>query len=225
MKKVVMRNVETKELSIWDADRVPQYEALCEDVKESPKHTPVVYFDDESTEVSYQKSLPALPSVQGVEEAADNYVEEIYSNYVGKGKPEVEILVSQKKIDCHRDFVAGAEWGLSQVDVSGLASEISSLRWVLNKIQESPRKTLRSLHWTFDKENVTVVQHLESLWQRLNSQSNSPVKGEDQEVKSDLGVCKRCNREPATTDYNGHGYYVCDHCNNHLNDEFDEEYK
>lgn len=44
-------------------------------------------------------------------------------------------------------------------------------------------------------------------------------------IPSDLGICKRCKQESATTDYNDHGHYVCDHCDKKLNDEFDEEYR
>lgn len=28
----------------------------------------------------------------------------------------------------------------------------------------------------------------------------------------------------ATTDYNGHGYWVCAHCNKMLNEEFDRDF-
>jgi hypothetical protein len=41
----------------------------------------------------------------------------------------------------------------------------------------------------------------------------------------DLGTCKECGTRKATTDYNGHQYYVCDPCSNRLNREFDNEYK
>lgn len=41
-----------------------------------------------------------------------------------------------------------------------------------------------------------------------------------------LGICveKGCERQ-ATTDYNGHGHYVCKQCNDSLNRHFDEEYR
>lgn len=41
-----------------------------------------------------------------------------------------------------------------------------------------------------------------------------------------LGICveKGCER-PATSDYNGHGHYVCKQCNDSLNRHFDEEYR
>ena len=38
------------------------------------------------------------------------------------------------------------------------------------------------------------------------------------------GTCKRCGRNRATKDYNGHKHYVCDHCYDMLNDEFDDFY-
>lgn len=53
------------------------------------------------------------------------------------------------------------------------------------------------------------------------SVSSIPIidKGED------LGVCKQCDNKPATKDYNGHKFYVCDRCFDNLNNDFDEEYK
>lgn len=42
----------------------------------------------------------------------------------------------------------------------------------------------------------------------------------------DLGLCKEKNcNEKATTDYNGHGHYVCEYHDRKLNDYFDEEYR
>lgn len=35
------------------------------------------------------------------------------------------------------------------------------------------------------------------------------------------GTCLECKKKQATHDYNGHGYYVCESCNNCLNREFD----
>jgi hypothetical protein len=42
---------------------------------------------------------------------------------------------------------------------------------------------------------------------------------------ANLGTCKECGTRKATTDYNGHQYYVCDPCSKRLNREFDNEYK
>jgi hypothetical protein len=39
-----------------------------------------------------------------------------------------------------------------------------------------------------------------------------------------MGICKKCEKEPAIKDYNGHGHYVCDVCYNRLNDYFEQEY-
>lgn len=41
----------------------------------------------------------------------------------------------------------------------------------------------------------------------------------------DHGMCKDCKTSKATIDYNGHGCWVCAHCNEMLNDEFDREYQ
>lgn len=39
------------------------------------------------------------------------------------------------------------------------------------------------------------------------------------------GICKRCKREPAVTDYNGNGHFVCTHCDDMLQSEFEDEYR
>ena|ERR1035437_3380053 len=46
------------------------------------------------------------------------------------------------------------------------------------------------------------------------------------DIDKGLGICveKGCKKF-ATKDYNGHKHYVCDSCYEHLNNEFDEEYK
>jgi formylmethanofuran dehydrogenase subunit E len=36
--------------------------------------------------------------------------------------------------------------------------------------------------------------------------------------------CHECKHRPATKDYNGHGYMVCEPCYESLSDYFDEEY-
>lgn len=42
----------------------------------------------------------------------------------------------------------------------------------------------------------------------------------------DLGICVEVGCcKGATKDYNGHNHFVCDSCYDHLNNEFDEEYK
>jgi hypothetical protein len=52
--------------------------------------------------------------------------------------------------------------------------EISSLRWLLNKTSESPRMQVgKSMDRTFDKDHITIRQHLESIWAKL-SQPPSP---------------------------------------------------
>lgn len=55
--------------------------------------------------------------------------------------------------------------------------------------------------------------------------SSRPVQVSEEQAKPDLGVCKRCKKRPANTDYNGHGHYVCEHCDKMLNDEFEREYQ
>jgi hypothetical protein len=57
----------------------------------------------------------------------------------------------------------------------------------------------------------------------LNAWNGNPKK--EGEVVADLGTCKECGTRQATTDYNGHQYYVCNPCSNRLNREFDNEYK
>lgn len=54
-------------------------------------------------------------------------------------------------------------------------------------------------------------------------EGKEPVK--PQAPLPELGVCQECGTRKATTDYNGHQYYVCEPCDNRLNKEFDEEYK
>lgn len=49
---------------------------------------------------------------------------------------------------------------------------------------------------------------------------------EAQTVDKGLGRCKeRYCPNYATTDYNGHGHYVCEYHDDKLNREFEEEYK
>lgn len=48
--------------------------------------------------------------------------------------------------------------------------------------------------------------------------------------EENLGICKvklcvRCEQVKATVDYNGHGHWVCDHCNRMLENEFEDEYR
>ena len=56
------------------------------------------------------------------------------------------------------------------------------------------------------------------------SATYNPIEGITPTPKYLGEECQRCHQEPATHDYNGHGCYVCEHCNNVLNNEFDEEY-
>lgn len=39
------------------------------------------------------------------------------------------------------------------------------------------------------------------------------------------GKCLRCKSSWAVRDYNGHGHWVCDHCDRMLENEFEEEYR
>lgn len=61
----------------------------------------------------------------------------------------------------------------------------------------------------------------------LLASSPHPSDGREESVNDDkgLGMCKRCNKEFAVKDYNGHQYYCCQHCYDKLSDEFDEDYK
>lgn len=59
--------------------------------------------------------------------------------------------------------------------------------------------------------------------------SQYPIKSpEPPFIDKDMGhgkcVEKGCNKF-ATTDYNGHGHWVCESCDKCLNDYFDEEYR
>lgn len=52
---------------------------------------------------------------------------------------------------------------------------------------------------------------------------DSEIKDEKIETP-EFGICQECNNRPATADYNGHGFYVCDPCYERLTKYFEEEY-
>jgi hypothetical protein len=99
------------------------------------------------------------------------------------------------------------------------------------------RKQLESTHFfskpeqrAFARERFRILTHilnrmyiakLSSVTAVASSAVGMVVEGEGKH-----GICKEilC-KQPATKDYNGHGYWVCDDHNDKLDREFDEEYR
>lgn len=67
---------------------------------------------------------------------------------------------------------------------------------------------------------------LSSMSDDPNAPDYKPLIGIKTQGTTDLGICVEigcCNG--ATKDYNGYHHYVCNSCYNHLNDQFDEDFK
>lgn len=55
--------------------------------------------------------------------------------------------------------------------------------------------------------------------------SSKPMLAAVPDVDKGHGKCVRCKQSWATIDYNGHGHWVCDHCDRMLENEFEDEYR
>lgn len=66
--------------------------------------------------------------------------------------------------------------------------------------------------------------HIAADQTKSPSSTTPPAEQKEVEPATDLGICKNCNSSPAVTDYNGHGHYVCQPCDDSLNREFESEY-
>ena len=91
-----------------------------------------------------------------------------------------------------------------------------------------PIKATSSLHIheeIYDVNGLTV-QSLSAISDAPNSPDYQPTLSVKTIGDKDLGICveKGCCKG-ATKDYNGHKHFVCDSCYDHLNNEFDEDYK
>ena len=81
-----------------------------------------------------------------------------------------------------------------------------------------------------DEEIVTSISHILmggsfELPKDMCIMSLRKIKVQKQEFDRGKGKCKKCETRFATTDYNGHGYFVCEKCDDRLNYEFDNEYR
>lgn len=116
--------------------------------------------------------LPALPSVQGVEELVaaiykKRFIEEDTTDgYIISGNCEIT-LQEEIKAAIEEAFIAGSQ---SQVDVSGL---IDALKKIEGGAEPSTER--EAFSWKVTAKNIAH----DAL---SNYQSNSPVKGEDQEL-------------------------------------------
>ena len=73
---------------------------------------------------------------------------------------------------------------------------------------------------------ITHEQYISSLKIVRDYEKQETLKKLDEDKKdTGLGMCVRCKHIGARVDYNGHGHWVCNSCDDHLNDEFDEEYR
>lgn len=91
------------------------------------------------------------------------------------------------------------------------------------RYQEAQREfDKKELQIRFDsvKENSVKVLGAGTFQQSLSYSCDSPKSNNSIDEK-----CHRCQKAPASVDYNGHGYFVCDPCNGTLEKEFDEDYR
>lgn len=57
-------------------------------------------------------------------------------------------------------------------------------------------------------------------------EQHKPIKKEPMpDVDIGKGKCVRCKNAFARVDYNGHGHWVCESCDNALEREFEDEYR
>ena len=72
---------------------------------------------------------------------------------------------------------------------------------------------------------ITLEEYKKALDTVKSYEKQETLKKLEEDKKDNgLGMCVRCKYKGARTDYNGHGHFVCNHCDDILNEEFEREY-
>jgi hypothetical protein len=148
---------------------------------------------------------------------ARDIIESLYDRFIGAAETadhDIDLKLLRKATAIFEDF-GGVK----------AKTEYDSLKQENERLKEKGDKMEQALKSICGHEG-SIIPPKHEMIAIAREALNQPANGQKKEGEADdLGTCKECGTRKATTDYNGHQYYVCDPCSNRLNREFDNEYK
>lgn len=130
--------------------------------------------------------------------------------------PEMATIIIQVMEELRRAEDNHPVWPTCPVKCAAIvAEEAGELIREANLIDEGKGK-YENLKTEAVQTAATALRLLKKFSQRLE---------ETKSTNPDMGICLECSSRIATTDYNGHGHYVCKPCYESLSRHFDEEYR
>lgn len=172
-----------------------------------------------------------------------NLEEKIYSIFGYKGKQVRDNIHSYDVVRFMEEFIndpkigevynigGGFDNSCSILEAFELTEKITGIKQIYEYIDKNREgdhicyySDLTKMKKHYPNWNITIS--LEQIIQKIVDGWNQRKNIIQENKIINLGTCKYKNcKNSATTDYNGHKYYVCEYHNEYLNNQFDEEYK